>query len=262
MKEAIKEPASNLCSRVIPCLDVDNKRVVKGEQFVNLQDLGDPVEIASHYEQEGADQIIFLDITATNQKRATVVDLAKEINEKLFIPFTVGGGIRSLKDAKEVLAKGADSISVNSAAVARPELLSEIAEDLGSQSLVLAVDAKSSEDGESWEVYTGGGREPSGRDVIEWAEEGAKRGAGEILLTSIDRDGGNDGYDINLLRAVSNAVDVPIIASGGAGRLEHFSQAILQGGAAAVLCAGTLHRGELTIKQIKDQMTEEGIRVR
>lgn len=262
MKEILSEPENNLCTRVIPCLDVDNGRVVKGEQFVDIQDIGDPAEIARYYEDEGADQIVFLDITATSQNRATTVEMARQVAQKLFIPFAVGGGISSLEDAKNILKEGADSVSVNSSAVATPKLLSALAEDLGSQSVTLAIDAKSSKDSEGWEVYTSGGRKPSGKDAVKWAQEGAERGAGEILLTSINRDGSNDGYDVNLLHAVSSAVNIPVIASGGAGRIEHFSEAILKGGASAVLCAGTLHRRELAIKQIKDHMSEEGIRVR
>jgi cyclase len=253
---------SPLLTRVIPCLDVKNGRVVKGEQFVDLVDSGDPVELASQYEAAGADVLVFLDITATNERRETVVDLVRRVSENVFIPFIVGGGIRSLEEAQAVLDCGADSVAVNSAALKRPELLSEIEDRIGSQSLVLAIDAKRSRDGKSWQVYSAGGREPSGREVVAWAKEGVERGIGEILLTSIDQDGRNDGYDIELLRAVADATNVPVIASGGAGKVEHFSQAILQGGAHAVLCASTLHRGELSIAEIKTHMADQGIPVR
>jgi len=253
---------SSLLTRVIPCLDVQDGRVVKGEQFVNLQDAGDPVELASQYEIAGADALVFLDITATTERRATIVDLVRRVSDRVFIPFTVGGGIRSLEDAQAVLDSGADSLAVNSAALERPELLSEIESQLGKQNLVLAIDAKRSEDGQSWEVYSAGGSKPSGREVVAWAKEGVERGIGEILLTSIDKDGRNDGYDLELLRAVAEATDVPVIASGGAGRVEHFSQAILEGGAHAVLCASILHRGEISISEIKTHLATQGIPVR
>src|SRR5437660_2776724 len=207
--------------RVIPCLDVDAGRVVKGVGFVDLRDAGDPVELAARYDAEGADELVFLDITATSDKRATVVELARRAADELFIPFTIGGGIRSLADAQAVLDAGADKVSVNSAALARPELIDELAGALGSQCVVLAIDAKAADDGRGWEAYLAGGRTPAGRDAVDWAREGVGRGAGEILLTSMDRDGTNAGYDLALIEAVTAAVGVPVIASGGAGSLEH-----------------------------------------
>ncbi|MFI5271050.1 MAG: imidazole glycerol phosphate synthase subunit HisF [Candidatus Saccharimonadales bacterium] len=248
--------------RVIPCLDVKDGRVVKGEQFANLQDAGDPVALARQYEAEGADSLVFLDISATNEKRDTMVEWVRRVSEEIFIPFTVGGGVRSVQDVETLSLNGVESIAVNSAALERPKLLSELFSLLGDQNLVLAIDAKQSEDGKTWEAYTAGGTKPTGKDVVEWAVEGAERGAGEILLTSIDQDGRNNGYDIELTRAVAKAAKIPIIASGGAGRLEHFSQAFLEGNASAVLCAGTLHRGELSIPQIKAHLAEQGIPVR
>src|SRR6202790_501217 len=217
--------------RVIPCLDVDAGRVVKGVGFVDLRDAGDPVELASRYDAAGADELVFLDITATSDKRDTVVDLARRAADELFIPFTIGGGIRSVADAQAVLDAGADKVSVNSAALARPGLIDELAEVFGSQCVVLAIDAKQSTgtDG-AWEAYLAGGRTPTGRDVVEWAREGVERGAGEILLTSMDRDGTSDGYDLALTRAVSQAVGVPVIASGGAGTLEHLVEGLAGGG--------------------------------
>src|SRR5437764_3266733 len=225
--------------RVIPCLDVDRGRVVKGVGFVDLRDAGDPVELACRYDGAGADELVFLDITATSDKRETVVELARRAADDVFIPFTIGGGIRSVADAQAVLDAGADKISVNSAALARPELIGELAQTLGAQCVVLAIDAKSREDG-GWEAYLAGGRTPTGRDAVAWAMEGTERGAGEILLTSMDRDGTNAGYDLSLTSAVADAVEVPVIASGGAGSLEHLSQA-LRAGADAVLCASILH---------------------
>src|ERR1700755_200628 len=226
--------------RVIPCLDVDAGRVVKGTNFVGLRDAGDPVELAERYDAEGADEIIFLDITATHEQRETIVDLARRTADDVFIPFTIGGGIRSVTDAQAVLDAGADKISINSAALARPELIDELAANFGAQCVVLAIDAKRS--AESWEAYVAGGRTPTGRDAVAWAREGVERGAGEILLTSMDRDGTNDGYDIALTRAVSDAVAVPVIASGGAGELSHLSDAV-EAGADAVLCASIFHYG-------------------
>jgi cyclase len=250
-----------LLKRVIPCLDVDKGRVVKGTNFVDIRDAGDPVELAVRYEREGGDELVFLDITASHEKRDTMVDLARRTANDVFVPFTIGGGIRSVEDAQAVLDAGADKVSVNSAAVARPELLSEMAEVFGSQCVVLAIDARASAGG-GYEVYVNGGRTPVGRDAVEWAREGAERGAGEILLTSMDRDGTEDGYELALTRAVTDAVDVPVIASGGAGSLDHLVEAVEQGGADAVLCASIFHYGAYTVGEAKDRMRAAGIPVR
>ncbi|HET6864830.1 MAG TPA: imidazole glycerol phosphate synthase subunit HisF [Solirubrobacteraceae bacterium] len=246
--------------RVIPCLDVDGGRVVKGVGFVDLRDAGDPVELACRYDAAGADELVFLDITATSDKRETVVDLARRTADDVFIPFTIGGGIRSAADAQGVLDAGADKVSVNSAALARPELIDELAATFGAQCVVLAIDAKSRGDG-SWEAYVAGGRTPTGRDAVAWAREGVERGAGEILLTSMDRDGTNAGYDLALTKAVAEAVDVPVIASGGAGRLEHLTDA-LEAGADAVLIASILHYGQHTVGEIKAHLAAAGTPVR
>src|SRR5881409_84751 len=246
--------------RVIPCMDVDAGRVVKGTRFLDIRDAGDPVELAAFYDAQGADELIFLDITATSDKRDTVVELARHAADEVFVPFTIGGGIRSAGDAQAVLDAGADKVSVNSAAVARPELISELGEVFGAQCVVLAIDARGRGDG-TWEVVVAGGREPTGRDAVEWAREGVERGAGEILLTSMDRDGTNDGYDLELTRAVSEAVGVPVIASGGAGELEHLPQA-LGAGADAVLCASIFHYGRFTVAQAKAHIAAAGIPVR
>jgi cyclase len=247
------------CKRVIPCLDVDAGRVVKGTGFVDLRDAGDPVELAQRYDAAGADELVFLDITATSDKRATVVELARHAADEVFVPFTIGGGIRSVADAQAVLDAGADKVSVNSAAVARPELIDELAAQLGSQCVVLAIDAKA-RDG-AWEVYVAGGRTPTGRDAVAWAREGVARGAGEILLTSMDRDGTNAGYDLALTRAVADAVTVPVIASGGAGELDHLVDA-LRAGADAVLCASIFHYGRHTMAEVKAHLAAAGIAVR
>ena len=249
-----------LLRRVIPCLDVDKGRVVKGTNFVDIRDAGDPVELAMRYEQEGGDELVFLDITASHEKRDTIVELARRTADDVFIPFTIGGGIRSAADAQAVLDAGADKVSVNSAAVARPELIGELAEVFGSQCVVLAIDAKRGDDG--YEVFVNGGRTPTGLDAVRWAREGVERGAGEILLTSMDRDGTEDGYELRLTRAVSDAVEVPVIASGGAGTLEHLVDAVQQGHADAVLCASIFHYGTYTVRQAKDRMREAGIPVR
>ena len=246
--------------RVIPCLDVDAGRVVKGTNFVDIRDAGDPVELAERYDAEGADELVFLDITASHESRDTIVDLARRTADNVFIPFTIGGGIRSVEDAQAVLDAGADKVSVNSAAVERPALLGELADVFGSQCVVLAIDAKAS-DG-SWEVYVNGGRIATGRDAIEWAREGVERGAGEILLTSMDRDGTTDGYDLELTRAVADAVGVPVIASGGAGELDHLVEAIADGGADAVLAASIFHYDAYSIAQAKERMEDAGIPVR
>lgn len=247
--------------RVIPCLDVDNGRVVKGTAFVDLRDAGDPVELASRYDLAGADELVFLDITATSDNRATVVDLARRTADDVFVPFTIGGGIRSLADAQAVLDAGADKVSVNSAALARPELIDELSARFGAQCVVVAIDAKASARGERWDAYVAGGRRPSGRDAVDWAREVAARGAGEILLTSMDRDGSNAGYDLALTGAVAQSVNVPVIASGGAGELEHLTQA-LEAGADAVLCASIFHYGAHTVGEVKRYLANAGIAVR
>jgi imidazole glycerol-phosphate synthase subunit HisF len=249
-----------LLRRVIPCLDVDKGRVVKGVEFVNLRDAGDPVELAVRYQEEGADEIVFLDITASHEKRETVAQLARRCADDLFIPFTIGGGVRSVEDAQVVLDAGADKVSVNSAAVARPELLSEMAGVFGAQCVVLAIDARREPGG--YGVYVDGGRRAVGRDAIEWARDGVARGAGEILLTSMDRDGTEDGYELELTRAVADAVDVPVIASGGAGKPDHLVDAVERGGADAVLCASIFHYGRHTVREAKERMHEAGIPVR
>ena len=261
-----------LLKRVIPCLDVDKGRVVKGTNFVDIRDAGDPVELAMRYEREGGDELVLLDITASHEKRGTMVDLARRTANDVFIPFTIGGGVRSVEDAQAVLDAGADKVSVNSAAVARPELIGELAEVFGSQCVVLAIDAKRAQTltkgtvpfrrVEGYEVFVNGGRTPVGRDAVEWAREGAERGAGEILLTSMDRDGTEDGYEIELTRAVADAVDIPVIASGGAGRLEHLVEAIERGHADAVLCASIFHYGAYSVREAKERMRAAGIPVR
>jgi imidazole glycerol-phosphate synthase subunit HisF len=252
--------------RVIPCLDVDAGRVVKGIEFVDIRDAGDPVELAAHYDREGADELVFLDITATHEKRETIARLARSTADDVFVPFTIGGGIRSVADAQAVLDAGADKVSVNSAALARPQLIDELAETFGAQCVVLAIDAKRRKDGEGvdedgWDAFVAGGRTPAGRDALDWAREGVERGAGEILLTSMDRDGTSDGYDLELTSAVSEAVGVPVIASGGAGSLEHLVEA-LQAGADAVLCASIFHYGRYTIAEAKAHLAAAGIPVR
>lgn len=246
--------------RVIPCLDVDDGRVVKGTNFVDLRDAGDPVELAERYDAEGADELVFLDITATHERRETIVDLARRTADNVFIPFTIGGGIRSVADAQAVLDAGADKVAVNSAAVARPELIDELALRFGAQCVVLAIDAKAAPGG-GWEVFVAGGRTPTGRDAVAWAREGAERGAGEILLTSMDRDGTNEGYDLPLTVAVAEAVSVPVIASGGAGAPEHLTE-VLRAGADAALCASIFHYGAYTIAETKAQIAVGGVPVR
>ena len=250
--------------RVIPCLDVDAGRVVKGTNFVGLRDAGDPVELAERYDSEGADELVFLDITASHERRETIVELARRTADNVFIPFTIGGGIRSVEDAQAVLDAGADKISVNSAALARPELLTELADHFGAQCVVIAIDAKSEGPAAGpWDVFVKGGREKvEGRNAVSWAVEAVERGAGEVLLTSMDRDGTTDGYDLELTRAVSEAVSVPVIASGGAGTLEHLSAAITEGAADAVLCASIFHYGTYRVRDAKRHMAEAGIPVR
>jgi cyclase len=246
--------------RVIPCLDVDAGRVVKGVGFVDLRDAGDPVELACRYDAAGADELVFLDITATSDKRSTAVELARRTADDVFVPFTIGGGIRSVGDAQAVLDAGADKVSVNSAALARPELLNELAGTFGAQCVVLAIDAKA-RGANGWEAYVAGGRTPTGRDAVAWAREGSERGAGEILLTSMDRDGTNAGYDLALTAAVAQAVSVPVIASGGAGQLSHLSDAV-GAGADAVLCASIFHYGDHTVAEVKEHLARTGVAVR
>jgi imidazole glycerol-phosphate synthase subunit HisF len=245
--------------RVIPCMDVDAGRVVKGTRFIDIRDAGDPVELAAHYDATGADELVFLDITATADKRATVVELARRAADQVFVPFTIGGGVREVADAQAVLDAGADKVSVNSAAVARPELVGELAEVFGAQCVVLAIDVKRRDDG--FEVYVAGGRTPTGRDAVAWAREGVDRGAGEILLTSMDRDGTQDGYDLELTRAVSGAVDVPVIASGGAGEPAHLVDGFAAG-ADAVLCASIFHYGQYTIPEVRAALGQAGVPMR
>ena len=264
--------------RVIPCLDVDNGRVVKGTNFVDIRDAGDPVELAERYDAEGADELIFLDITASHESRDTIVELARRTADNVFIPFTIGGGIRSVEDAQAVLDAGADKVSVNSAALERPELISELAEVFGSQCVVIAIDAKRRGPGDSsetcqappgffgdleWDVYAHGGRSRvEGREAVAWAKAATELGAGEVLLTSMDRDGTTDGYDLELTRAVSETVTVPVIASGGAGELDHLVEAITAGHADAVLCASIFHYGAHTVAEVKERMERAGIPVR
>jgi cyclase len=250
-----------LLRRVIPCLDVDKGRVVKGVEFVDIRDAGDPVELAARYQDEGADEIVFLDITASHEKRDTVAALARRCADEVFIPFTIGGGVRSVEDAQAVLDAGSDKVSVNSAAVARPGLIGELAEVFGAQCVVLAIDARRTGEG-SYEVFVNGGRTPVGRDAVEWARDGVERGAGEILLTSMDRDGTEDGYELELTREVADAVEVPVIASGGAGSLDHLVDAVEQGGADAVLCASIFHYGQYSVREAKEHMRSAGIPVR
>jgi cyclase len=247
--------------RVIPCLDINAGRVVKGTNFVGLRDAGDPVELAERYDAEGADELVFLDITASHEKRETIVELARRTADNVFIPFTIGGGIRSVADAQAVLDAGADKVSVNSSALARPQLLTELADHFGAQCVVLAIDAKREENG--WTVYVNGGRRRvEDREAVAWAVEGVERGAGEILLTSMDRDGTADGYDIELTRAVADAASVPVIASGGAGTLDHLSEAIVDGRADAVLCASIFHYGAYRVRDAKQHLAAAGIPVR
>jgi imidazole glycerol-phosphate synthase subunit HisF len=246
--------------RVIPCLDVDDGRVVKGIGFVDLRDAGDPVELACRYDAAGADELVFLDITATSSKRDTAVALARRTADDVFIPFTIGGGIRSVADAQAVLDAGADKVSVNSAALARPELIDELAGTFGAQCVVLAIDAKARE-ASGWEAYVAGGRTPTGRDAVAWAREGVARGAGEILLTSMDRDGTSAGYELDLTAAVADTVGVPVIASGGAGELDHLTEAV-RAGADAVLCASIFHYGRHTVAEAKNHLARQGVAVR
>ena len=250
--------------RVIPCLDVNGGRVVKGVEFVDIRDAGDPVELAAHYDREGADELVFLDITATHERRDTIAELARRTADDVFVPFTIGGGIRSVADAQAVLDAGADKVSVNSAALQRPQLIDELAGVFGAQCVVLAIDAKAQTTANGspcWEAYVAGGRTAAARDVLAWAREAVERGAGEVLLTSMDRDGTSDGYDLELTAAVSEAVSVPVIASGGAGELGHLVEA-LHAGADAVLCASIFHYGRYTIAEAKEHLAASGAPVR
>lgn len=252
---------NNLTQRVIPCLDVTEGRVVKGVEFVNLRDAGDPVEMAAIYNREGADELVFLDITASSDSRDTMIDVVRRTADQVFIPLTVGGGIRTVDDIRGLLAAGADKISINTAALARPELISEGADVFGTQCITVAIDARNTGD-QSWEVFTHGGRRPTGIDVIEWAGKVAELGAGEILLTSMDRDGTLSGYDTALLEGVSGAVNIPVIASGGAGTMEHFAEALEPGRADAVLAASLFHFGTMRIAEVKNYLHQHGIQVR
>ncbi len=248
--------------RIIPCLDVHNGRVVKGVNFVNLKDAGDPVEIAAAYDREGADELVFLDITASSDARATVVDMVRRVAEKVFIPFTVGGGIRTVEDFKAILREGADKVSINSSAIDNPELICQAAEIFGRQCVVVAIDAKKREDGSGWNVYKHGGRVDTGLDAVEWAMKADRIGAGEILLTSMDCDGTKTGYDIELTRTIAENVSVPVIASGGAGKLEDFYAALAEGQADAALAASLFHYKELEIGEVKKFLKEQGVSVR
>ena len=248
--------------RIIPCLDVKNGRVVKGVNFVNLRDAGDPVEIGAAYDQAGADELVFLDITASSDGRSTIVDMVRRVAERVFIPFTVGGGIRCVEDFRRLLRAGADKISVNSAAISRPELISEAADKFGSQCVVAAIDARRRPDGSGWNIYRNGGRVDTGIDALAWAERVTRLGAGEILLTSMDCDGTKAGYDIELTRQVAELVPIPVIASGGAGTKEHFLDALTKGRADAALAASLFHYKELEIKEVKGFLREAGVPVR
>jgi cyclase len=248
--------------RIIPCLDVNNGRVVKGINFVDLRDAGDPVEVGKAYDEAGADELVFLDITASSDARNTVVDMVRRVAETVFIPFTVGGGIRTVDDFKTILREGADKVSINSSAINTPELISDAAMKFGSQCVVVAIDAKRRADGSGWNIYKNGGRIDVGIDAVEWAMKVNKLGAGEILLTSMDGDGTKEGYDIELTKAISDAVSIPVIASGGAGKLEHFKEALTDGGADAALAASLFHYKELEIREVKEYLRNEGVSVR
>ena len=250
-----------LAKRIIPCLDIKDGRVVKGVNFVNLRDAGDPVEQARIYDQAGADELVFLDITATSDARQTVAELARRVADEVFIPFTIGGGLRTLDDIRALLRAGADKVSLNSAAVRHPDLITRGAELAGSQAIVVAIDARR-RSGQQWEVFVSGGRTPTGLDAVDWAREAERRGAGEILLTSMDADGTKKGFDLDLTRAVAEAVNIPVIASGGAGKLEHFLEAVTIGKAEAALAASLFHYNELTIADVKRYLAEHGVPVR
>ena len=249
-------------ARVIPCLDVDAGRVVKGVNFVGLRDAGDPVELAARYDEQGADEVVFLDITASSDDRATMVDVVRRAAEEVFIPLTVGGGVRTVDDARALLRAGADKVNVMAAALQRPALVTELATEFGSQCVVVVVDAKRRADGRGFEVFTHGGRTPTGVDALAWATEADRLGAGELLVTSMDRDGTRDGFDLELTAAVTDAVDVPVIASGGVGTLQHLVDGVVQGGADAVLAASIFHFGEFTVAQAKQALAAAGVPVR
>jgi cyclase len=249
-----------LATRVIPCLDVDAGRVVKGINFVGLRDAGDPVELAARYDAEGADEVVFLDITASSDARDTMVDVVARTADQVFIPLTVGGGVREVDDVRRLLRAGADKVSFNTRAVARPEVVQQAADEFGSQCIVVAIDARRAQRG--WEVYTHGGRKPTGLDAVSWAGEVVRLGAGELLVTSMDRDGTREGYDLDLLRAVTAAVNVPVIASGGVGTLDHLADGVIEGGADAVLAASIFHFGEHTVREAKQYLAGRGITVR
>jgi cyclase len=253
-----------LAKRIIPCLDVDNGRVVKGVRFVEIRDAGDPVEVARRYDEQGADELTFLDITASSDDRETMVHVVEQVASEVFIPLTVGGGIRELEDVRRMLNAGADKVAINTAAVARPEFVREAAEHFGSQCIVVAIDAKQVADGENprWEIFTHGGRKATGLDAIEWARRMAEYGAGELLLTSMDRDGTRDGFDLQLTRAVCDAVEIPVIASGGVGELQHLLDGVRDGHADAVLAASIFHFGEYTVNEAKQFLAQHGIEVR
>jgi imidazole glycerol-phosphate synthase subunit HisF len=253
---------SALTARVIPCLDVTNGRVVKGVEFVDLRDAGDPVELASFYNEEGADELVFLDITASSDNRDTMLDVVRETADQVFIPLTVGGGVRSVDDMRALLGAGADKVAVNTSALSNPDLISQGADKFGAQCIVVAIDARQVEGEERWEVYTHGGRTPTGIDAVEWASEAETRGAGEILLTSMNRDGTGHGYDLALLEAIAGATNIPVIASGGAGAHEHFLDALKPGRADAVLAASLFHFGTMRIRDVKAYLRDNGIRVR
>jgi len=251
-----------LAKRVIPCLDVTAGRVVKGVNFVDLRDAGDPVEVAARYDREGADELAFLDITASSDERDILLEVIERVAGQVFIPLTVGGGVRRVEDVRRLLNAGADKVSINTAAVQNPDLVRAASDKVGNQCIVVAIDAKRRADGASWEVYTHGGRKPTGLDAVQWARRMAEAGAGEILLTSMDRDGTRDGFDLELTRAVSDAVGVPVIASGGVGTREHLAQGVLDGRADAVLAASVFHFGEFTVREAKEHMRLRGIEVR
>jgi cyclase len=250
-----------LAKRLVPCLDVDHGRVVKGVRFVSLRDAGDPVECAMRYDAEGADELVFLDITASSDARPIVLDMVRRVADSVFLPFTVGGGVRSVKDAEALLRAGADKVAVNTAAVDHPALVEELSRRFGAQATVLAVDARRAPGG-GWEVYVHGGRTPTGRDAVAWAREGVDRGAGEILLTSMDRDGTKDGFDVELTRAVADAVSVPVVASGGCGNVAHMAEVLTRGGASAALAASIFHFGEIRIADAKSELRRAGVEVR